>query len=202
MAIETEVKFRMDGATWAEIKEEYDRTCTLHDFEEQTNQYYNTAGHELEEQKIGLRLRVMADKSVLTIKRDTEIAYKREEIEETYPAGTERLPKESPALQKLLNDVGASYDQLVPLVMMTTRRSVYLIEEANLKAEICVDDVSIINVCKEHKLYEVEFELVEGSEERLLEIADEFAARYGDRVERSSVPKLVYALELVSGSGC
>jgi triphosphatase len=198
MAIETEVKFRMDGATWAEIKEEYDRTHVLHNFEEQTNQYYNTVGNELEERKIGLRLRVMADKSVLTIKRDTEIAHKREEIEETYPAGTERLPEESPALQKLLADVGASYDQLVPLVMMTTRRSVYLIEEAELKAEVCLDDVSIVNVCREHKLYEVEFELIEGSEARLLEITRDFAARYGDRVEQSSVPKLAYAMELVS----
>lgn len=198
MAIETEVKFRMEKAAWTAIKADYERDHTVDHIEEQTNQYYHDTKGQINERRIGLRLRRMPDKCVLTIKGDSADGIKREEIEETYPAATDSLPPDSPALQALLARVGIAYEDLVPQVMMTTRRTVFQLQEGGFAAAVCFDDVSILDTCREHKLFEIEFELVSGDESRLFEIVDAFHRRYGEQVERSGVSKLAYALNLVS----
>jgi len=200
MAIETEVKFRMDRMTWEEIEDAYNRTRTVDHVEDQTNQYYDTINGEIGQRKIGLRLRILntENRSVLAIKQDTADPNKRLEIEEKYEGLLETLPEDSPALKQLLQDIGCTYDDIVPLVMLRTVRTIYMLEEDDLRAEVCFDDVSIVDVCREHKLYEIEFELLEGSEEKLMSIVSEFKNQYGDRVEHSAVSKLAYALKLVS----
>ncbi|MBL0386600.1 CYTH domain-containing protein [Tumebacillus sp. ITR2] len=198
MAIEMEVKFRMDADTWAKIKSDYDRERDLHHIERQSNQYYDTSDRRLGAKEIGLRLRVLEDRSILAVKRSTDEAHKRIEIEETYEDAPESLPPHSPALQELMTEVGIQYDDIAPLVMLRTERFIYEIEEQGVKAEVCFDDVSIVGTCREYKLYEIEFELVDGSEERLYQIVSSFKNQYGATVEESSIPKLVYALNLVN----
>ncbi|KEO82148.1 CYTH domain-containing protein [Tumebacillus flagellatus] len=198
MAIEMEVKFRMTADTWAAIKADYDGEHALHHIERQTNQYYDTSDRRLGAKEIGLRLRVLEDRSILAVKRSTDEAHKRIEIEETYTDAPDRLPPESPALQALLGELGIQYDDIAPLVMLRTERFIYEIEEQGVKAEVCFDDVSIVGRCREHKLYEIEFELLSGREERLYQIVQAFKNQYGTTVEESSIPKLVYALNLVN----
>lgn len=198
MAIEMEVKFRMDADVWAAIKADYDREHPLHHVERQTNQYYDTSDRRLGALEIGLRLRVLADRSILAIKRNTTEAHKRVEIEETYTEAPDHLPSDSPALQALLEEIGATYDDIAPLVMLRTERFIFEIEEQGVRAEVCFDDVSIVDRCREHKLYEVEFELLSGSEERLYQLVHAFQNQYGAAVQESSIPKLVYALNLVN----
>ena len=197
MAVEMEVKFRMDREAWQEIKRDYEADNPLDHVERQSNQYYDTLDRRLSAEKVGLRLRLLEDRTILTIKRDTKEAHKRQELEENYPAGLERLPVESQALQDLLADLNISYDDLAPLVMLRTERSIYILKEGDVEAEVCFDDVSIIGRCREHKLYEVEFELLNGSEERLLQIVQAFQNKYGGRVQQSSISKLGYAMQLV-----
>jgi inorganic triphosphatase YgiF len=198
MAIEMEVKFRMDADVWAAIKADYDRVHALHHVERQTNQYYDTSDRRLGALEIGLRLRVLEDRSILAIKRSTEEAHKRVEIEETYAQAPDSLPPDSPALGALMQEVGIQYEDIAPLVMLRTERFIYEIEEQGVRAEVCFDDVSIVGRCREHKLYEVEFELLSGSEERLYQLVHAFKNQYGASVEESSIPKLVYALHLVN----
>lgn len=198
MGMETEVKFRMEKDVWLEIKGEFGSRLKADHVERQTNQYYNTVGNELNERRIGLRLRVLEDRSILAIKRDTKVAHRRQEVEEVYEGRLERLPEESPALRELLAEVGASYEDIVPLVMLRAERTVFLLEEEAFRAEVCFDEVAIVDVCREHMLYEVEFELVSGAEERLLQVVGAFRDKYGERVEQSAVSKLQYALELVA----
>ncbi|HEU4965396.1 MAG TPA: CYTH domain-containing protein [Bacilli bacterium] len=199
MPIETEIKFRTDKQTWHDLKTLYQADHQVHHIEHQTNQYYNTAGNELNDCRIGLRLRILDNQSILTIKRDTKDAHKREEIEETYPGHLDTLPPDSPALQALLDEIGTTYDQIVPLVMLRAERTVFLLDRPTFQAEVCFDDVSILDVCKEHKLYEIEFELLTGSEQDLLNTVAHFRDTYGDRIEQSAISKLQYALEL---TGC
>ncbi|MGZ4106808.1 MAG: hypothetical protein ACXVDE_04700, partial [Tumebacillaceae bacterium] len=77
--------------------------------------------------------------------------------------------------------------------------TIYLLEEANLRAEVCFDDVTILGADQEFKLHEVEFELLDGSEERLLQITEAFRTTHGDQVEQSAKSKLEIALHLVRG---
>jgi triphosphatase len=198
MAIETEIKYKVERAAWEQIKADFERDHRAERIEEQTNQYYTDTKGELNKRKIGLRLRLLPDATILTIKLDSKDGIKREETEEMYPPGTDTLPPDSPALQALLQKVGCSYDEIVPLVMMTTRRTVYLIREPGLVAEVCFDDVAILDICREHKLYEIEFELLEGEEKHLFALVDSFEKRYSGQLIRSTVTKLAYALQLVS----
>jgi len=200
MAIEMEVKFKMERETWEEVCRDLMSAHETERVERQTNQYYNTSDDKLQQLKIGLRLRLLDDHSVLTIKRDTQDAYKRQELEERYDGILETLPPHSPALQGLLEEIGSSYDDLAPLVMMRTERTVFLLEEQGVMAEVCCDDVAIIGRCREHRLYEVEFELLEGSEDRLLQLVNTFKNRYGDRVTESRTSKLAYAVQWVNCS--
>jgi len=198
MAIETEVKFRMDRETWlaarAALVEEYGTFVV----ERQTNQYYTTADGQLEAQRIGLRLRVLDDASILCVKRDTKDAHKRQEVEERYEEILETLPRNSPVLQDLLNELGSTYDDLVPLVMLRTERTLLHITEPGVSYEVCCDDVAIVDRCREVKLYEVEFEHVDGSEELMWKRVDAFKNQHGDKVEVRTDSKLAYALQQVS----
>ncbi len=198
MAIETEVKFRMERASWEQIKDDFDRLYQLDHTEEQSNQYFNTKGGELDRLRIGLRLRVVKGRSIVNIKRDTKESHKRQEVEEVYPGTLLALPEHSPILQSLLAEIGCSYGEIVASVAMHTERHVYMIEEKTVKIEVCFDDVTITGNGQEHPLHEVEFELIEGEEDRLLELAEEFRSKYGVLVEQSSVSKLAYAIQLVS----
>lgn len=198
MAIEMEVKFRMNQDTWSKIKEDYEQLHPVSHVERQSNQYYDTSDRKLGAREIGLRLRVLEDRSILAIKRSTDDAHKRIEIEESYADAPDRLPHTSPALQELLQEIGAEYDDIAPLVMLRTERYVFDLEEAGFQAEVCFDDVSIVGRCREHKLYEIEFELLAGDEARLYQIVEEFQHKYGNSIEESAIPKLVYALNLVN----
>jgi triphosphatase len=102
-------------------------------------------------------------------------------------------------LREFLEEIGCTYEDIVPLVTLQAQRTIYLLEEATLRAEVCFDDVTILGADQEFKLYEVEFELLEGSEERLLQFTEAFRDAHGDRVEQSAISKLQFALELVRG---
>jgi triphosphatase len=197
MGIELEVKFRMERETWLAIKHDYEERHVVHRVEQQTNQYFDTLDRRLGKLRIGLRLRLLDERTILSIKRDTMEENKRQEVEEMYEGILEKLPVDSPALRDLLQEVGCLYEELAPLVMLRTERTIFKIEEAGVKAEACFDDVTIIGRCREHKLYEVEFELLEGSEERLLALVNSFRNQYGKAVQQSSVSKLGYAMQLV-----
>ncbi|ASS76304.1 hypothetical protein CIG75_16020 [Tumebacillus algifaecis] len=197
MSIETEVKFRTEQAAWQQIKEEFGHTYQLDHIEEQTNQYYNTTDGELDRLKIGLRLRQVKGRSIVNIKRDTKESHKRVEIEETYEGTLDTLPKDSPILNDLLQEIDRTYEEVVPHVAMRTKRYVYLIEEQTVKIEVCFDEVLITGNGRDYPLYEIEFELVSGEENRLLQLTDAFRVQHGSRVEQSSVSKLAYALHLV-----
>jgi inorganic triphosphatase YgiF len=199
MANETQHNFRINNATWETIKDEFATRYRVHGMENQTNNYYNTVGNEIETLRIGLRLRVLPDegRSILAIKRDTEVVHKRVEIQEEYDGVWESLPPQSPALGELLQEIGCTYEDIVPLVTLQAQRTIYLLEEAELQAEVCFDEVTILGADAEFKLYEVEFELLSGSEERLLAITNAFRDQYGDQVEQSAASKLEIALGLV-----
>ncbi|MGZ4134045.1 MAG: CYTH domain-containing protein, partial [Tumebacillaceae bacterium] len=182
-------------------KAEFDQKYAVHAVENQTNQYFNTKGNEIETLRIGLRLRTLPDenRSIVAIKRNTKDAHKRVEIQEEYAGVWDNLPPQSEAVRELMQEIGCTYEDIVPLVTLQAQRTIYLLEEANLRAEVCFDDVTILGADQEFKLHEVEFELLDGSEERLLQITEAFRTTHGDQVEQSAKSKLEIALHLVRG---
>lgn len=177
MARELECKWKADGAAFAAIRAEYTGFTPIR----METTYFDTPDGFLSTLRRTLRCRMENDRAVYALKTylpdgshgewETEAESLHQALELLAAAGAPELP----AASELIAICGARFT-----------RHCLLLTIPGGKAELALDEGTLLGGDRQEALREVELELKEGSDQALFAFANDFAAKYALETEPKS----------------